>query len=83
MKLKQTILSLAFLVALIAGTFSLSTSVEAATRIRGYTTRRGTYVMPHYRSTRDSSRFNNYSTRGNYNPYTGKKGYTSPYKYKW
>ena len=57
--------------------------VDAATRVRGYTTKRGTYVQPYYKSTPDSSRYNNYSTKGNYNPYTGKKGYTSPYKYKY
>ena len=30
----------------------------------------------------DSSKFNNYSTKGNTNPYTGKKGYANPYKAK-
>lgn len=56
---------------------------DAATRVRGYTTKRGTYVQPYYKSTPNYTKFDNYSTKGNYNPYTGKKGYTSPYKYKW
>ena len=51
--------------------------VDAATRVRGYTTKRGTYVAPHYRSNSNSRKYDNYSSRGNYNPYTGKKGYKS------
>lgn len=48
-------------------------------RVKGYTRKDGTYVAPHYRSTPNSSRYDNYSTKGNYNPYTGKKGYVDPY----
>lgn len=40
----------------------------------------GRYVAPHYKTSPNKTRFDNYSTKGNYNPYTGKKGYTSPYK---
>ena len=55
-----------------------------STRVRGYTNSRGTYVAPHYRSAPNRTRFDNYSTKGNHNPYTGKKGYASPYKsYRW
>ncbi|HBB36677.1 MAG: hypothetical protein UX02_C0001G0041 [Candidatus Moranbacteria bacterium GW2011_GWC1_45_18] len=49
-------------------------------RVGGYYRSSGTYVQPYYRTSPDSSRWNNYSTRGNYNPYTGQKGYTSPYR---
>ena len=55
----------------------LTSSVLAAQRVNGYTTRNGTYVAPHYRSNSDGLKYNNYSTRGNYNPYTGSKGYKS------
>ena len=56
-------------------------TADAATRVRGYyKPRSGTYVMPHYRSSPNSTRWDNYSSRGNYNPFTGKKGYSSPYK---
>lgn len=56
-------------------------AVEAyAYRTNGYYRRNGTYVQQHYRTSPDNSRWNNYSTRGNYNPYTGRKGYTSPYR---
>lgn len=53
---------------------------DAATRVRGYYRKSGTYTQPHYRSSPNRSRWDNYSTRGNINPYSGKRGYTSPYK---
>ena len=43
-------------------------------RVRGYTKRDGTYVPPHYRSAPDGNFYNNWSTKGNVNPYTGKEG---------
>jgi len=46
-----------------------------STGVSGYTKRStGTYVMPHQRTAPDSNRYNNWSTQGNVNPYTGKKG---------
>lgn len=45
-----------------------------ATRVRSYTTKRGTYVPSHYRTARDGAKSNNWSTKGNSNPYTGKRG---------
>jgi len=42
--------------------------------VGGYTTRRGTYVAPHYRTRADRTRSNNWSHVGNVNPYTGKHG---------
>ena len=51
--------------------------VDAATRVRGYSKKNGTYVMPYYKSSGNSYKFDNYSSKGNYNPYTGKKGYKS------
>lgn len=71
---KIVILSLVALFTL--GFFGLNVNqADALTRVKGYMTKRGTYVMPHYKSTRDSYKFNNYSSKGNYNPFTGKKGY--------
>lgn len=42
--------------------------------VKGHTRSDGTYVAPHYRSSPDSSRYNNYSSQGNSNPYTGQQG---------
>ena len=55
--------------------FSTSAYLEAKdTYIKGYTKRDGTSVQGHYRSSPDRYRNNNYSTYGNTNPYTGKRG---------
>lgn len=50
-----------------------------STYVQGYTRSNGTYVQPHYRSNADSSVYNNYSTQGNVNPYTGQRGTVNPY----
>jgi tetratricopeptide (TPR) repeat protein len=42
--------------------------------VRGYTKSNGTYVGPHMRSATDGKFSNNWSTRGNVNPYTGEPG---------
>lgn len=42
--------------------------------VRGHVRKDGTYVQPHYRSAPDSSFYNNWSTKGNINPYTGEDG---------
>ena len=34
----------------------------------------GRYVMPSYRTSPNKTKIDNYSTKGNYNPYSGKKG---------
>jgi hypothetical protein len=47
--------------------------------VHGYTTKSGTYVAPHYRSAPDSNPYNNWSTKGNVNPYTGEAGTRNPY----
>lgn len=48
--------------------------------IKGYTKRSGTYVAPSRATNPDRFKFNNYSTKGNMNPYTGKLGTKDPYK---
>ena len=57
-------------------------TVDAASRVKGYYKKNGTYVQPHLRSSPNRSKLDNWSTKGNYNPYTGKKGTVNPYKYK-
>ena len=42
--------------------------------VRGSVTRRGNHHQPHIRSHPDHTRYNNYSHKGNVNPYTRKKG---------
>lgn len=42
--------------------------------VRGYSRKDGTYVAPHYQTNPNSTTSDNYSTRGNINPYTGQPG---------
>ena len=46
----------------------------AQVRVKGYYKKNGTYVQPHVRSSPDRSVSNNWSTKGNTNPYTGTEG---------
>ena len=47
---------------------------------QGYTNRNGTYVRPHYQTNPNGTQYDNFNTRGNYNPYTGRTGTRTP---KW
>lgn len=49
--------------------------------VQGYQKNDGTYIQPHYRSDPDGDVNNNWSTKGNQNPYTGQKGTHAPYSY--
>ncbi|MGE5513850.1 MAG: hypothetical protein ACM31O_21695 [Bacteroidota bacterium] len=62
-----------------AGFFTVVSAASADTYVRGYTRRDGTYVQPHYQTNPDGNKFNNYSTQGNVNPYTGKPGTVDPF----
>jgi hypothetical protein len=56
-----------------------STAVTAYdVSVNGYTRKDGTYVQPYHRTSPDSNPYNNYSTRGNTNPYTGQTGTVNP-----
>lgn len=57
----------------------LAPSISAQVRVKGYTRSDGTYVAPHYRSSPNSTTLDNYSTKGNVNPYTGEVGTRNPY----
>lgn len=46
--------------------------------VQGYTRSDGTQVKGHYRTDRNSTNRDNYTTKPNTNPYTGKKGYIEP-----
>lgn len=54
---------------------TLSLSVFADQSVRGHMRHDGTYVAPHHRSTANSHRYDNYSSQGNTNPYTGQHGH--------
>jgi len=74
---------LLLVLALLIGVLSFSASADArTTRVRGYyKPSTGSYVAPHYKTTPNRSKFDNFSTKGNYNPYTGKKGTVNPFRW--
>lgn len=74
---------------LIVGLFLIAISIGSAFAdeyVHGYVRQDGTYVQPYYRSSPNGTVMDNYSYRGNVNPYTGSVGtnsyshdLTSPY----
>ena len=48
--------------------------------VRGHVRSDGVYVAPHVRTNPNSTKLDNWSTQGNYNPYNGKVGTIDPYK---
>ncbi len=46
--------------------------------VRGHVTKQGKYISPNHRTSPDHSKFNNWSSKGNVNPYTGKAGTKNP-----
>ncbi|MEW6429574.1 MAG: hypothetical protein AB1568_16255 [Thermodesulfobacteriota bacterium] len=58
------------------GLILTSTLTAAADEfVNGYFRKDGTYVQPHFRSEPNQYRYDNYSSQGNTNPYTGQRGY--------
>lgn len=51
----------------------------AVTHVNGYFRKNGTYVQPHFRSDSNGTTLDNWSTKGNVNPYTGKEGTKNVY----
>lgn len=76
--MKKLIASFLLALAMLVGVAGIA---EARTvRVKSYyKPSTGRYVAPHYKTSPNKTKFDNYSTKGNYNPYTGKKGYTNPY----
>ncbi len=48
--------------------------------VRPYYRTDGTYVQGHYQTNPDNNLYNNYGTRGNIDPYTGRTGRIDPYQ---
>lgn len=47
-------------------------------KVKGHYRKNGTYVAPTVRSKPNKTQTDNYSSKGNYHPYTGKKGKKNP-----
>ena len=72
MKIKSVLLTLSFI--WISLFYIESADAGGRVSVKGYMRKDGTYVSPHYRTAPDGSFYNNWSTKGNVNPYTGKEG---------
>lgn len=58
--------------------FGSTSSRSSSVYVRGHTTKSGTYVPSHRRTYADSTQRNNWSSKPNVNPYTGKLGTKTP-----
>lgn len=67
-----------FLVGLAISGFALGAAAAGSHEVRGYTRSDGTYVDPHYQTNPNETRNDNWSTKGNVNPYTGQFGTRAP-----
>lgn len=82
--MKRLILVAAFIAASVAPILvAPSEALACDTYVSGYTRSDGTYVSGHYRSCPNNTTLDNWTTRGNYNPYTGEPGYRSPSYSSW
>lgn len=68
---------------LLAVILGLTSSLCYADYVRGYYKSNGTYVNGYNRTHPNYTKMDNYSTRGNYNPYTGQQGTKNPYNYNY
>jgi hypothetical protein len=55
----------------------------ATVRVKTTIRRNGVVVPSHFRTSPDGRKANNWSTKGNINPFTGKKGTVDPYRPKY
>lgn len=63
----------------VAGSMAAS-AAAADDYTNGYYRKDGTYVQGYHHTNPDGNPYNNYSTRGNTNPYTGQPGTKNPYE---
>ena len=84
---KTSLFLLAWLVVLIASPLAYSKSPYAGnqgssntTSVHGYTKKDGTYVASHQRTASNRTQRDNWSSKPNVNPYTGKEGTKEPQK---
>ena len=79
MRIKEYFLNFlfVFLFALLT-IFSSAQTNSNHLRVSGYYRSNGTYIQPYFRTAPNSTNRDNFSTKGNTNPYTGKPGWIEP-----
>jgi hypothetical protein len=63
-----------------AAVVALPAAAAKGHAVKGYIKKDGTYVAPTIATNPNSSKVDNYSSKGNINPMTGKQGTVDPYK---
>lgn len=72
--MKKIVFAIAFCMA-VAGPVTVSAKGKGGSHsVRGHVKKDGTYVAPHRATNPDGRKSNNWSQKGNVNPYTGKEG---------
>jgi hypothetical protein len=66
--------------ALFLSTCLFTQSKANSEKVHSYTKKNGTNLESYHRSKANGTEKDNYSSKGNTNPYTGKKGYKAPKK---
>ena len=79
-KIKKIIIGATAFLVVVTPLLFLAPDAEAITSVKGYIKKNGSYVAPYFRSNKDNSKLNNFSTKGNVNIFTGKKGSVNPFK---
>ena len=57
-----------------------SSGSHRVTNVHGYTKKNGTYIAPHHRTSPNGTQRDNWTSKPNRNPYTGKNGSKEPQK---
>lgn len=61
-------------IVVVAAVLLVSGVAHADKYVQGHVNKNGTYVEGHYQSDSNNTVMDNYSHKGNYNPYTGQSG---------
>ena len=79
--MKNITLGLLLACSLFLGVGFVNSTQAKTSSVRGYfKPSTGKYVAPYFKTAPNKTKLDNFSTKGNYNPFTGKKGYASPFK---
>lgn len=62
-------------IAMILAGVAIAGTAVADEYVNGYMKQDGTYVQGYHRTEQNNQRWDNYSSSGNTNPYTGQRGY--------
>ena len=65
---------------LISSFFAVSAAAKGSHNVKGYVKKNGTYVAPHKQTNPNGTQRDNWTSKPNTNPYTGKDGTKEPQK---